>query len=695
MQINPTDILVRPNAYEMASVWISQDLLLRLLPTLGKSYLDVKARPQYKDSVQPCFRSKDFLPDTQKAWRYGRQNGTFYYAYDNIPDKAPKFYGSSLPTRKELLALRQAAQKEQVATPLEALIEPYLNQHYRNYLPHYGDCTKQQQINLAKAAAFIEATIASMSQQNMEHKAEQSAFHRIAEMVARFDIKYVPKHPRNIKGLIEQIQSGIAITERIKLPRAGNKNAAVHCSDEEIKSWILLMRESGRNFTNSYIIRKLQWMCTATDKPMPSERWIGQQMEEANMKFLSAAGRFGSKGRHGHAQRGYTPFANALYAGDCWQVDGSRFNIIDFKIRVTEDGKEVNKNVFLYIVAVRDVHSGDILGYSFNLAENRWTYIQALKMAVEEAGYLPYEIVFDRFPGHNTEEAKAFFEDLENRGVRVSFVHTAQGKAKVERWFRTLQEVFMQDSDYYYGEGIQSRNLYAHRSKEYLKEIRSKAKQQGWNYDAACDEAAKIIEAYRSTSLSHYSRKFKTYTQSPAQLHSESEKPNVINLEDHQLVYLFGLRRKAKISNMGLIDFEMQGVMFNYRCEDYDVVSNTDYVTIAYDLEDMTRIHLYEISDRPLKKYLGTANEIDDIIPYGPEAFKGYGKQAAIIRQLEDFRQQELEYKKAVGYDSIAILESGSRNKYEYESADAAATFKHVMGGDDSNMDGYNMHDQL
>lgn len=693
MHINPTDILIRPNAYEMPSVWMSEDLLLKLLPQLSKSYLDAKARPQYKKSVQPCFHKKDFLPDTQKAWRYGRLNGKFYYAIDNIPSKAPAFYADSLPSRKELIALKDAAQKEQAANPIEEFVKPFLNDHYRSYLPQYGDCTRQQQINLAKAASFLEGISTYIQKQDVE--TSTNFFLSIAKLVEELDVKYWPKHYRNIQTIIEKCISGEAITDLIHLPRAGNKNAAVHCHDEEIKSWILLMRESGRNFTASHIIRKLQWMCTACEKPMPSERWIGQEMQEANMKFLAAAGRFGAKGRHGQSQRGYTPFANAVYAGDCWQVDGSRFNIIDFKIKVTEDGKEVSKNVFLYIVAVRDVHSGDILGYSFNLAENRWTYIQALKMATEEAGYLPYEIVFDRFPGHNTEEAKAFFEDLQNRGVKVTFTYKAEGKAKVERWFRTLQEVFMQDSDYYYGEGIQSRNKYAHRSKEYLKAARTKAKQEGWNYDAACDEAAKIIEAYRCTALSHYSRKFKKVNESPAQLHADCEKPNVITLEEHQMVYLFGLRRKARIANMGLIDFEMQGVMFNYRCEDYDVVSNIDYVTIAYDLEDMSRIHLYEINDRPLKKYLGTANEIPDIIPYGPEAFKGYGKQAAIIRQLEDYRQQELEYKKAVGYDSIAILESGNRNKYEYETADAAATFTHIIGNDENDTDGYDMHDQL
>ena len=67
-------------------------------------------------------------------------------------------------------------------------------------------------------------------------------------------------------------------------------------------------------------------------------------------------------------------------------------------------------------------------------------------------------------------------------------------------------------------------------------------------------------------------------------------------------------------------------------------------------------------------------------MPYGKNAFDGYGKQQAIIKQLEDFRNQELEYKLAVGFDAMAIIQQGQINKYAYENADAQATTQLITG---------------
>lgn len=685
--INQHDIITRRQENELPSLWLSEAYLCSLLPTLTAKYLRVKVRPKYKQSVQPCFRKKDFLPHTGKAWRWGKQHGTFYYEYNSIPNKEPNCYFSQLPTRQQLLELKEQAKENSLENTIKAFLNPFLN-NYKKYFHYYAQYTKQQQERLAKAAAFLEASAAYIQQSYKGKTVPQHLYKTLAELIAQTEAGYLPSHYRNLQQLTEALLHGTPVHELVKLKRAANNNALQHNGDEEIKSWILNLREMGQNFTNAHIIRKVKFLCGVYQKPLPSDRWIGTQMEEANMQFLAAGNRFGANGKHGQAYRMYTPFANALYAGDCWQVDGSRVNIINFKQKVTitdEQGNErkLNKEQFLTVVAVRDVHSGDILGHCYNLAENRWTYIEALKMAVETAGYLPYEIVFDKFPGHNTAEFTAFAEDLINRDVKISFTHLSQGKAKLERWFGTLQTVFMQDSKYYYGEGIQSRRAFAHRSKEYLLKLRKEAHKEGWSWDAACNEADTIIENYRHTKLSHYSRKYKTIEQTPAELHEQSEKPNVINIEPSQFTYLFGLKKKLQIRNGGLIQFDVNNVKFNYRCSNYDVVNNYKEVLAVYLLEDMSNIQLYEVSDKPVKKHLGFAEEIPDIVPYGPNAFEHFGKQQAIIRELADFRNQELEYKKAVGFDSMSILSQGGVNKTEYETAVANATITLLTGGSD------------
>jgi hypothetical protein len=680
------NIIIKNPAGEVAMPWLREGYLLELLPLLSKTYLDVKARPQYKAGVSRCFQSKAFLPCTGKSWRWAKVNGTFYYCYDNIPDKAPNNYRSALPSRIELVELAKKAPQQSAENSLEIFLNPFLND-YKQYLQSYGDCTKQQQVNLAQAASFIEGCCHYFTSNRIEKK-DGKFFKAIAAIATARDLKYIPHHYRNLQQLIcnSIIGSNQPITSVIKLPRSGNQNAAVFCNDEQIESWIINLRNMGQNFTAEHIIRKIKFMCTVFEKPLPSRRWIGTKMDEANIKFITAGGRFGAKGKHGQPYRAYTPFANALYAGDCWQVDGTRVNMVSFKQKVTitdeETGKTrtVNRDTYLTIVAVRDVHSGDCLGYCYNLSENRWAYIEALKMAVEEAGYLPYEIVFDKFPGHNSHEFESFVADLENRGVKVTFTHLAEGKAKLERWFGTLQTVFMQESDYYYGEGIQSKRKSAHRSKEYLAELRKKANKEGWNYDAAADECSRIIEAYRNTKYSFYSRKFASVNETPAQIHTASEKPNVKLIEPQQYAYLFGLKRKAKIANMGLIDFEVNTAMFNYRLNNFEAIANNEYVLISYLLEDMSKIEVYELSDKPVKKHLGTAHQIADINPYGKNAFENYGQDKAIIKELSNYRNQMLEYKKAVGFDDMTILQAGGVKKYALEVAEDEATKQLIEG---------------
>ena len=685
MSITQPDIIVK-SSQGITTLWLREDWLLQKLDSLGKTYLEVKARAEYKKSVSKCHHSKTFLPDTGISWRWAKANGTFYYCYDNIPDKAPTNYKSSLPTKEELIELEKTAKKKETITPLETFLTPFVKENYERFLPCYGDCTRQQQLNLAKAASFVSASIVWFIDNNISKK-DGSFFRMLSDIATKLDVKYLPLHYRNLQKLICEtiLNEGKVVTDTIKLPRVGNKNAATHSNDTEIADWIYTYRKHGKNFTNSHIIRKIYMACAMFDKPKPSPRWIGTQMEEVNLKFLTAETRFGVSSKYAQSYRGYTPMGNPMFAGDCWQCDGTRINMLGFKKSVIVKDAEgndmtVSREAFLTLVAVRDAYSGDVLGYSFNLSENRWTYIQAIKMAVEEAEYLPYEMVFDRFPGHNSPEGIAFLEDLRNRGVKVTITHKAEGKAKIERWIGTLQTVFMQDSNYYYGEGIKSRNIHAHRSQEYLQELRKTANKDGWNWDTACDEAAKTIEAYRSTKYSSYSRKYADIDLSPSDMHTESEKPNTITIEQHQFAYLFGFKRKEKMSNMGLIDFEADKVVYKYRCADYDVVSKYDntQVLISYSPEAMGSIHIYELSDSPIKKYLGVANEITTVIPYGPEAFKTYGKDEAILISLQQQKQEEIA-RKAVGCDIMSLLEKGV-DKQTYGEAETAATMTHIFG---------------
>lgn len=88
-----------------------------------------------------------------------------------------------------------------------------------------------------------------------------------------------------------------------------------------------------------------------------------------------------------------------------------------------------------------------ILGYSFDYVENSLGWLSAVRMAIQRVGHLPHRLVTDKFPGHNTEEISNFLKLIEKQGTTVIFTSAATGKARLERWFGTLQTVFMQCSE--------------------------------------------------------------------------------------------------------------------------------------------------------------------------------------------------------------------------------------------------------
>jgi hypothetical protein len=330
---------------------------------------------------------------------------------------------------------------------------------------------------------------------------------------------------------------------------------------------------------------------------------------------------------------------------------------------------------FLFVIAVRDVHSGDIIGHSFDYSENRWSVVNAIKMAVENTGYLPYELVADRFPGHNTDEVKRLVSHLKAMGVKVTITHKATGKPHVERGFSTLQTVFMPDSKYYYGEGIQSRRSYAHRSPEYLKEIRKEAKKENLDLTKAYNAADNIITAYRNTKLSFYSRKHSSLDKSPMTLHDESDKPNVKELQEHQISMLFGLKKKVSIKHNGQIKTEIQKAEYIYHIDDFEIYGNNKEVVISYDLNNLDKVYLFKPSGN-FFIHLGQAELFEKPQPYGPQAeFNKIAKEKQRLKDIEE-RHAKILQEATADANELDFLMGRYTNKKAAENAETLRILK-------------------
>ena len=591
--------------------WINQDWIKQQLG-LSDEYL-WKVRSVYKKSVPPSLQSRAYLPETGKAWRWARVDGRFYYDYDHIPNRAPKYYKAAI-NLDELTGQNNYQ-------PVAGQITAYIKQYYSQVAQIYPSFTPKDVI--MSACAFLFAT---------EHLPKRKQRYFLQEVV-KAGYRYLPKTWHTLYKKIRAYQNGSPLTALIHRPREGNANALTY-TDAEVEAWTITLRADGRNYTNAHIIRKVQNLCRLYGKPVPSVKWFESFLANYEVKYLTAAGRYGSS-RLGNRWDSYLPVAPPMYAGDVWQIDATRLNIIEHK-------KADGSKGFLFMITVIDVYSGDILGYNFDYQEDRWSVISAVKMAVAEAGYLPYEMVFDRFPGHNSPEAVQLFDELKHLGVKVTFTHKATGKARLERLYDTLQTVFMQDNDYYYGEGIKSRRYYAHRSPEYLKKLRQRANKEKFNLSDAVNEGIRIIETYRQTPYSAYSQKYKHIQLSPAQLHDQSTKANVKPVSSELLYRLFALKKALKLSRNGYIHTQIMKQELIYQTTDYNLISKYERVWVAYMPENLDVIHLYARKNH-LWWHLGEARVVDLPQVYGPNAeFDKLAKAKQRLRQLKEQREQAL-----------------------------------------------------
>lgn len=164
MNLQPTDIIIRKTD-GTETLWLSQRLVMKVCG-ISEKYLEQKARFIYKKSVRSCdlAKSKEFLPDSGKAWRWARTGNGFYYCLDNIPDRAPKHYRSMFGTAEELKEALKGLEntskkalneniKDMIKQQVKALVNLDDARYYEYDAPVLFNPKKAKE--LAKAKAWI------------------------------------------------------------------------------------------------------------------------------------------------------------------------------------------------------------------------------------------------------------------------------------------------------------------------------------------------------------------------------------------------------------------------------------------------------------------------------------------------------------------------------------------------------------
>ena len=647
-------------------LWIMQGVLVDN-SLVGEVNLRTNCRHEFKKSLPAGKHTGALMPETGAYWRYGKINSEYIYCYTNLPDNIK----AKLPSYVELLS-----KAVRPFNPVENLIEKAVLGDYKVFIHKYTDLDKNNDIEAAKAAAIVHNAKEFVENHGISYN-KSEFFTQLAGELKSLGIKYMPKTWRNLRDKIRDY-SPESVTNIVKSKNLGNKNKVLKHADI-LHAWLVELQESGKNYSYAGMHRKMNLLCEQNELHAPCLRWVSGKASSAKMQYLTS-GRYGDS-RFGQNYRHYTPSKSAVYAGDCWQIDGTRVNIIDHTAIVMKDGKRMRSQKYLYIVAVRDVMSGLPLGWEYCYDEDANAVINALSMAVRNAGYLPYELVHDRFPGHNTQQWDWVSDNLVRMGVKVTVSHDPNVKGNIERWFGTLQDVFMSESDLYYGHGIKSSRRWAHRTKEYIAQMREWAKKSGFSFDDACRETDKILDAYCHTKYSSYSRKFAKIQQTPAQLHEQSDKPHTITLQEHEYLYIFGLLKQLSVRNY-MLETQIDNAKYYYGIDDISIAENYTGVKLncAFDYEDYSRVHLFDGV-----RYLGTFNMFNQAQRFGPDKdMRAVGIMNQIKEEHQKNKAQKLAELKAaireleeVDEDTgevseVALLQGGRLPKSVYEAAETA-----------------------
>lgn len=665
MQVLPDDIILRSDR-SGTTTWVSERVLLGYCEGLSEDTLRETMRKRYTQQVPKRYRSQQVMPRVEGSWRWARLNGRFYYDLDTIPDKAPANYLSKLP--KDLLEQHQNAVRQRAQTPLETKVKEALKKSSRfvGFFAHHGGHHAE---SLARAAAVIEATLLHMAEEQIPGN-RMSFWLDLGAVLERLDVRYLPT---NYRSLQRRFMPALECpdthpTELVELPRTGNQNARKDF-DPEVLAWTVAMRGMPLNYTGAHIVRAVQELCAMSGKAEPSASWLEKAVYSNETKYLTAPTRFGARGREANKWSGHIRLAPAPFASDCWMMDATRVNMIPVRV-VDNKGGTAEKSVFM--AAVTDVHSADCLAMTFTYSENRWAYRTLLAQASRAAGHLPFELVMDRYPGHNTQEGKDLIARLEAAGVKVTVTHRATGKATQERWWRTLQSVCFQHSEWYYGEGVQSKGEAAHRSAEHLAGQTKIARREGWGYEDLVKEVTHWLGRYRNTPLAKWSRQYRRCERSPAQMFAESPKPNAVTLAPERWAEMFSYETLITMRNQGQLTPEIGGIRLMYCCDDPHTIRKREgsQMVLCIDLENPEVGYLFEHEPgRAHKRYIGPVRQDMPVSRFGPGAtYSGMGAKKKRLKELDEARMlavEEVTAPLAAGEMTMLLQQLGGKAGHE------------------------------
>lgn len=469
---------------------------------------------------------------------------------------------------KEFKAKALSQEKEEIRQKLQKA----LDEDYVAFISTYN--IKLANYKKAQELAKLHASYSVILSVVGEKKTKKGSIQKVYEVLQELDIPKKPNDYKIFSKYINQCRKN-GIESYVLHGNIGNKSSKV------FTDYQFSLMEAYAALPNMYSREMIAYL-------------VNVHSDEANLKKVSISTvktylcNPKIKNRIALMRRGgknfedtilpYTPRTEEMFAGNLWMMDGTPLQFYCWD-------DNFKKRIRLNFFAIIDVFSKKIVGFDISISEDRFNVINALKMAFKIHGHLPKEILHDNFSANKTDEIKNIKYQLEKSGVvfRAARPKNAKDKAHIERYFGTVQSTLFSLYDDYMGEGITSKRVEARPDKDHTRKAVKKA---DMSMTEMKTRIAKIVGMYNDLKTEK--------KESPILKYKTSPKPNITELNNYEIPFLFWNRKSITIRN-SMVQIVVKKQKYYFEIYDHDLKLELNGVTVdvRYDEKDLGTVHLF------------------------------------------------------------------------------------------------------
>lgn len=560
MNLQPTDILIRKTD-GTETLWLSQRLVMEVC---GNSEATLrKERVVYKKSVRACdlAKSKEFLPDSGKAWRWAKTSNGFYYCLNNIPNRAPKHYRSMFGTEQELREAMSQLQEvgsqkrnEVVKMELKKVVKSLTNtedvQYYEYDAPVLFTPKKARELAKAKAwVGFIKNQYESGDFRLFGVQRKQDFLSLCTEVLQEMQLEGLKvSNPAYLKRKIDHFPSErLEQLDYLINERYDNDNA------RKVGKYPLVDTETGEIFqfdAHEALMYNLYMNPFGSSKEAIRQVYVNTYTEAiqefgfepiAYRTFCHYLGMFHkqillAKERHGKDYfkkqfLTYVPQKKLQYAHSLFAGDGS--GTINYRYY---NRKGELKTMKLYVIMISDVASRKIVGWAVaekgQHKETSEMVIKAVKMALQKCDYQTmFEFISDNHGAFTSKESEDFLNMVFNKVRTIEVGNSQANPAETE--FRLFKQSLKGLSNYAstsWNVGIEGQS-----NPDYfnIKELPT--------YEEAIEQFAEVVERWNAGKLRDGTTPNERF---------EYKNPNCRDIDSRIIRRIYGNHTQADISYM-------------------------------------------------------------------------------------------------------------------------------------------------